>query len=81
MTHVGIKISSGTAVRAEGGIAGEGKLVDVPKFHSWGKCTMPLMNMYSQIGCPMLPLACVLTYITPQDANSRIHDTPKCGFT
>ena len=24
------------------GVAGEGRLVGVPKFHSWDKCTMPL---------------------------------------
>ena len=31
----------GVAVRGEGGVAGEGRVVGVPKFHSWGKCTMP----------------------------------------
>ena len=30
-----------------GGVAGEGRVVDVPKFHSRGKCTMPLMNINS----------------------------------
>ena len=34
-------------MRGEGGVAGEGKLVGVPKFHSWGKCTMPLTNINS----------------------------------
>ena len=29
------------------GVAGEGRVVGVPKFHSWGKCTMPLMNINS----------------------------------
>ena len=24
------------------GVAGEGRVVGIPKFHSWGKCTMPL---------------------------------------
>ena len=43
-------------MRGDGGIAGEGRVVGVPKFHSWGKCTMPL----TQIGCPTLPVACVL---------------------
>ena len=28
-------------------IAGEGRAVDVLKFHSWGKCTMPLKNINS----------------------------------
>ena len=40
--HVSAKITSGATERGEGGVAGEGKLVGVPKFHSWGKCTMPL---------------------------------------
>ena len=32
-------------MRIEGGIAGEGRVVGLPKFHSWGKCTMPLMKI------------------------------------
>ena len=34
-------------MRGEGGVAGEGRAVGVPKFHSWGKCTMPLTNINS----------------------------------
>ena len=33
-------------MRGDGGVAGEGRVVGVPKFHSWGKCTMPLANEY-----------------------------------
>ena len=33
-------------MRSEGGVVGEGR-VGVPKFHSWGKCTMPLTNINS----------------------------------
>ena len=29
-------------MRSEGGVAGEGRVVGVPKFHSCGKCTMSL---------------------------------------
>ena len=36
--HVSGKIASGVAVRGDGGVG-------VPKFHSWGKCTMPLTNI------------------------------------
>ena len=43
-------------MRGDGGVAGEGQVVGVLTFHSWGKCNMPLTN----IGCPTLPLACVL---------------------
>ena len=31
-------------MKGDGGVAAEGRLVGVPKFHSWGKCTMPLRN-------------------------------------
>ena len=32
-------------MRGDGGVAGERRVVGVPKFHSWGKCTMPLTNI------------------------------------
>ena len=31
----------------DSGVAGEGRVVGLPKFHSWGKCTMPLTNINS----------------------------------
>ena len=34
-------------MRSESGVAGEGRVVGVPKFHSWGKCTVPLTNINS----------------------------------
>ena len=34
-------------MRGGSGVAGEGRVVGVPKFHSWGKCTMPLTNINS----------------------------------
>ena len=34
-------------MKGEGGVAGEGSVVGVPKFHSWDKCTMPLTNINS----------------------------------
>ena len=45
--HVSGKIASGVSVRVDGGVAGEGRAVCVPKFHSWGKRTMPLTNINS----------------------------------
>ena len=45
--HISAKIASGVAVRGDCGIAGEGRLDGVPKFHSLGECTMPLMNINS----------------------------------
>ena len=46
-------------MRGDSGVAGEGRVVGIPKFHSWVKCTMPLTNINS-IRCQTLPLACVL---------------------
>ena len=34
-------------MRGDSGVAGEGRVVDIPKFYSWGKCTMPLTNINS----------------------------------
>ena len=34
-------------MRGDGGVAGEGRVVGVPKFHSGGKCTMPFTNINS----------------------------------
>ena len=35
-------------MRGDGDVAGEGRVVGVPKFHSWGKCTMPITNINSK---------------------------------
>ena len=34
-------------MRGDGGVASEGRVVGVPKFHFWDKCTMPLANINS----------------------------------
>ena len=34
-------------MRGDSGVAGEGRVVGVPKFHSWGTCTMTLTNINS----------------------------------
>ena len=34
-------------MRGDGGVASEGRVVGVPKFHSWGKYTVPLTNINS----------------------------------
>ena len=31
----------------DSGVAGEGRVVGIPKFHSWGRCTIPLTNINS----------------------------------
>ena len=57
-----MKMLFGATVRGEGGIAGEGKLVGIPKFHSWGKCTMTLMNIQSDWMSNAFSGLCVITY-------------------
>ena len=42
-----ISASGRVAVRGDGGVAGERRIAGVQKFHSWGKCTMPLTNINS----------------------------------
>ena len=34
-------------MRGDSGVAGEGRVVGIPKFHSWGMYTMPLTNINS----------------------------------
>ena len=41
------QLALGVAVRGDGCVADEGRVVGVPMFHSWGKCTMPLTNINS----------------------------------
>ena len=41
------RVTSVVSVRGDVGVAGEGRVVGVPNFHSWGKCTMPFTNIKS----------------------------------
>ena len=41
------KITLEVAFRGDSGVAGEGRVVGIPKFDSWGKCTMPLTSINS----------------------------------
>ena len=34
-------------MRGDGSVAGEGRVVGVPKFYSWGKCIVILTNINS----------------------------------
>ena len=38
-------------MRGDGGVAGEGRVFGVPKFHSWGKCTMTLIKLHLGVTC------------------------------
>ena len=42
-------------MRGEGSVAGEGRVVGVPKFHSWGKCAMPLTNIRLRLDVQRFP--------------------------
>ena len=61
--HISETITSVVAVRGDGGVAGEGRVVGVPRFHSWGKYTMSLTNVNSDWMSNAYTLACVLYYI------------------
>ena len=63
-------------MRGDSGVAGEGR-VGVPKFHSWGKCTMPLTNINSDWMSNASSGLCIILYYTskvtaPQDAHGRL---------
>ena len=47
-------------MRGDGGVAGEGRVAGIPKFHSCGISTPCHYRISTQIGCPTLPLVCVL---------------------
>ena len=56
-------------MRGEGGVAGEGRVVGVPKFHSWAKCTMPFTNINSDW---MSSGLCILTYYSRGSFNLHL---------
>ena len=54
-------------IAGDGGVAGEGRVVGLPKFHSWGNCTMPLTNinsdwMYNASSGPCIILGYIILY-------------------
>ena len=52
-------------MRGDSGVAVEGRVVGVPMFHSWGKCTMPLTNINSDwMADASSGLRIILYYIT-----------------
>ena len=53
-------------MRGDSGVVGEGRVVGVPKFHSWGKCTMPLTNINSDwMSNASSGLCIILYYVDP----------------
>ena len=54
-------------MRGDGGVAGEGRVVSVPKFHSWSKCTVTLtksnINWMSNASSGLRNILCYLYYL------------------
>ena len=74
-------------MREDGSVAGEGRVVGVPKFHSWGKCTMTLTNInsdwMSNVSSGLRinyagPLGCILGYILLLSLSYSWTDTCTC---
>ena len=72
------KIASEVTVRGDSGVAGEGRVVSVPKVHSWVKCTMPLTNINSDCmsnafsGLYIIYIIYISSKVTaPQDAHKQ----------
>ena len=59
-------------MRGDGGVAGEGRIVGVPKFHSWGKCTMPLTNINSDWISNASSGLCIILVFASRDATSKV---------
>ena len=64
-------------MKNDGGVAGEGRVVGVPKFQSWGKYTMPLTNINSDWMSNASSGLCIIFIYTskvtvPQDAHRRL---------
>ena len=50
-------------MRGDSGVAGEGRVVGIPKFHSWGKFTMPLTNINSDWMSKVFSDLCIILVI------------------
>ena len=53
-------------VRGDGSVADKGRVVGLPKFPSWGKCTMPLTNINSDWMSDASSGLCVILYYIMQ---------------
>ena len=83
VTFISGKITSWVAVRGESGVA---KVVGIPKFHSWGKCIMPLTNINSDWMSNASSGLCINLYnhlIQPQWESTHDHlslQKQRCGW-
>ena len=67
-------------MRGDSGVAGEGRVVGAPKFHSWGKCTMPLTGFICIKSSSWAISHCQRHY-TKQTAGRRSVNTGAMCFT
>ena len=52
-------------MRGDSRVAGEGRVAGIPKFHSWGKYTMPLTNINSDWMSNAFSGLCIIYYEGP----------------
>ena len=65
-------------MKGDSGVAGDGRVAGIPKFHFWGKCTMPLTNINSGWMSNASSGLCIilLYYIMLYKQSNR---TPRCS--
>ena len=52
-------------MRGDSGVAGGGRVVGIPKFHSWGNCIMPLTIINSDGVSNASSGLCIIRYVDP----------------
>ena len=62
-------------MRGDSGVAGEGRVFDIPKLHSWSKCTIPIMNINSDWMVNVSSGLCIILLILYEQSNC----TPRCS--
>ena len=67
-------------MRGDCGVAGEGRLVGVPKFHSWAKCTMPLTNNITSDWMSNASFGLCISLSEPHTSGTALQDACVCLF-
>ena len=65
-------------MRGDSGVAGEGRVAGTPKFHSWGKYTMPLTNINSDWMSNASSGLCII-YLYYAGSFEQSNHTPRCS--
>ena len=61
-------------MRGDSGVASEGRVFGIPKFHSWGKCTMPLTNINSDWMSNASSGLCIILLFIRESVDSLCRD-------